>query len=94
MWPFSDPDHQIPANVNVPKVGPAPLGDPRDLKLIELEQRLFGMECAIIEVCKALKMHQDVCNINFQAVEKSFLNLVSFVTRPRASIMGEQRESN
>jgi len=94
MWPFDEPRNQIPAGLPLPKLGPQPLTDPTTLKMLELEQRIFGLEVAIIEVCKAFKMHQDVCNTNFKTMEQSFLNLVQYVVKPRTQIMGEQKETN
>lgn len=94
MWPFDEPGKQIPIDRSLPKIGFEPQGDPKDLKIQELEQRLFGLELAIIEVCQALKHHQDTCNGNFMMMEDSFNHLVNYVVTSRVSIMGEQKEKN
>lgn len=94
MWPFDDPKNQIPTTTPRKAIGPAPLVDSKDLKIQELEQRIFGIECAFIQLCTAMKQHQDVCNVNFQAVEQSFVDLIGFIARPRASIMGDDQERN
>ena len=94
MWPFDDPQHQIPANIKVPKLGPAPLGDVRDLKIIELEQRVLGMEQAVIEMCKMLRLYTDICQVNFHNIDQTFLNLISYVMRPRVQIIGDSQEKN
>lgn len=94
MWPFDDPQSQIPANVNVPKLGPASLADPKDLKILELEQRIHGLEYAIIEVCKAVQLHSHLTDQNFMTMENNFNNLMSFVLQPRVSITGEPKEKN
>jgi hypothetical protein len=94
MWPFDDPKNQIAAHLNVQKIGPEPQGNKQDIKIKELEQRLFGLECAIIEVCQAIQISQANNNQNFMMVEKSFLNLVQYVMKPRSSIMGDGQEKN
>ena len=79
---------------DLPKVGPAPLGDLTHLKLLELEQRILGLEAAIIEVCMVIKKNQETANLNTLTIEKNFLNLANYVMRPRTQIMGESQDKN
>lgn len=94
MCPFDDPHYQIPANISVPKLGPTPLGDSKDIKIQELEERLFGLECAVIELCQALTKHAANSEMNFMAIQQSFTNLASYVMTPRTQILGEQQDKN
>lgn len=94
MWPFDSKPSENPFTHNVPRLGPEPLGDPKDVKISELEQRLFYVECAIIDICTTIKEHQELCNYNFMMTSKNFTNLANYVMTPRSSITGEQSETN
>jgi len=94
MWPFDEPQSQIPAELSVPRLGTQPLGDPKDLKISELEGRILGLEVAVIEVCKAIKLHQDVCNYNFVNLETGLTTLAQLCFKPRTHIMGESQDKN
>jgi hypothetical protein len=94
MWPFDDPRNQIPAPRSARQLGPDPVGDPRDLKIQELRERLLGLECAIIEICTIMKSNQEINNANFKAMEQGFLSLIQYVMTPRASILGERKDKN
>jgi hypothetical protein len=93
MWPFDDPDKQIVSGAAAPKLGLTPQGDPKDLKIKELEQRLMGLEYAVTEICKAIKMHNDLTDNNFRTMERNFMNLVQYAVQPK-NILGDQQGSN
>jgi hypothetical protein len=85
MWPFE----QLSRDANVPTTN-----DMRDLKIATLEQYIIGLEKVIIELCYAIKAHNEITDQNFRTMQKNFENLADFVLRPRDSIRGDQKDTN
>ena len=94
MWPFDKPNEPLPFTRVVPKLGPSPAADPKDLKLNELEMRCLGLEQVIMEICSIIKLHQDACNYNFKNIEGSFSKLVEYIIRPSTNIMDGNKDKN
>lgn len=63
-------------------------------RLAFLEVKCAQLETAIRELCQAIAVQQQISNHNFQAMEKSFMNLVKYTTRPQKQIMGDQQDIN
>jgi len=97
MWPFDMKGEPTPT--------PAPMHQPLErtvsveevliARLIHQEQRIQGLEQAVVMLSEAFKQLANNQNQNFLAIQTQFQQLVAYVMRPRASIVqGEFKDKN
>jgi len=78
--------------------GKKPAGPPAltslDVKVYELEMRIVGLEEAIIELCKGIKMQLDRVDHNTVMLDKNMHNLAAMTLRPPKDLLNGGQEPN
>lgn len=100
MWPFDETrktsaEPPAPTSLNgTPQILKPSEMTIQDVKLIQLEMRLIGLEQAVMELCKGLKYHLDRIDSNTQQLDKNMHNLAAMTLRPPKDLLGGGSEPN
>jgi hypothetical protein len=78
--------------------GKKPVGPPAltslEVKIYELEMRILGLEEAVIELCKGLRLQLDRIDHNTTMLDKNMHNLAAMTLRPPKDLLGGGQEPN
>jgi hypothetical protein len=90
MWPFDKPRKNIGSASGLTSLEQQQTA----IKLLALEIRIVGLEQAIIELCKGLKMNFDRIDENTMRLDKNMHNLAAMTLRPLKDLLGGTKEPN